>query len=207
MKFIRQINSVLFSLVLLSSVVAVYPMVPLTIHEAVKQGDIATVRQLLAQKPALINAQDGADHGNTLLHLAARHGREAIAVLLLENGATVDMLDQEGHTPLHLAAFEGFEAIVRLLLTNGAKLNTTSRHGRTPLDMAMASLDASEVVIKLLQEWPILLRQRLSQARITFFMGLHQRLGRKSHLSWLGPDPLRYIAMMLKPEDFCNMTK
>jgi ankyrin repeat protein len=58
--------------------------------------------------------------GRTALHIAAEQGRTDIVSMLLGNGASPDVQDQDGATALYLAAGEGHDQIVQLLLDAGA---------------------------------------------------------------------------------------
>ncbi|KAJ2996238.1 hypothetical protein NUW58_g1038 [Xylaria curta] len=87
----------------------------------------------------------------TALHLAARHGHEALARLLLEKEADPnarsrpededlqlggERLTSHGWTALHEAASAGHEAIFKLLLENGADVDIKDDLGRTALQIA-----------------------------------------------------------------------
>ena len=61
------------------------------------------------------------------LHVAAAKGHSDIAEVLLENGALVDVLDQNDSTPLIIAARTGHDDIVELLLQYGADVNIADR--------------------------------------------------------------------------------
>jgi len=74
-------------------------------------------------------------NGDTLLHVAAKHGKVAIAQWLLDNGADVNAKSRYGDTPLHVAAQYGQVAIVQWLLINGANVDAedglgTTQHGQ-----------------------------------------------------------------------------
>ncbi|KFZ20700.1 hypothetical protein V502_03054, partial [Pseudogymnoascus sp. VKM F-4520 (FW-2644)] len=87
--------------------------------------------------------------GRTPLSWAARNGNEAVAKLLLENGAEVDTKDAtSGRTPLSFAAEEGHEAVAKLLLEKGAEVDAKTEYGQTPLSWAARS--GNEAVAKLL---------------------------------------------------------
>ena len=65
---------------------------------AVEQGDLETVRTLVAADPALVRARDAI--GATALHHAAFHGNRAIAELLHAAGADLNARDgTHGATP------------------------------------------------------------------------------------------------------------
>ncbi|CAN5372283.1 ankyrin repeat domain-containing protein [soil metagenome] len=59
-------------------------------------------------------------HGNTLLMLAAYHGRATVVRALTGRGADPDRLNDQGQSPLAGAVFKGEEDVVRVLLTAGA---------------------------------------------------------------------------------------
>ena len=52
----------------------------------------------------------------TALHHAAAQGRDEVAKVLLENGASYSLVDRYDTTPLHYAAVRGHEKVVALLL-------------------------------------------------------------------------------------------
>lgn len=58
--------------------------------------------------------------GASALHIAARRGNVEIAKILIENGADVNISDNEGWTPLMRAASSKNIDLVRLLMSNGA---------------------------------------------------------------------------------------
>jgi len=86
--------------------------------EAIRDGDVATVRSLL-QEEADPNAAQG--DGLSALHLASQGGSLDIAELLLSAGAEVDAKTKIGaYTPLHVAAGAARLSIVQALLAAGA---------------------------------------------------------------------------------------
>lgn len=56
--------------------------------------------------------------------------------LLIENGAEINIKDNDGNTPLHYAAKRGFMGIIRLLVENGADINAKNNDGQTPNDIS-----------------------------------------------------------------------
>ena len=104
------------------------------IHEAVKGGDLAKVKVLLKENPALAVSED--ETGWTPLHLAAQKGFNDIAALLLANKADPNAKSKRGDTPLHWAAGNGHKETVALLLANHADVNSQDNGGWTPLHMA-----------------------------------------------------------------------
>jgi len=112
------------------------------IHDAVRAGDLAKVKALVAANPKVVNEKDA--RGRTPLHLASDAAkddiarRNAIVEFLLANGANVNAADDLGQTPLHLAAAAGRMTTVDLLLARGADQKAVSRDGRTLLHRAAA---------------------------------------------------------------------
>lgn len=64
--------------------------------------------------------------GNTLLMLAAYHGRAGVVSALLERHADVNRLNDRGQSPLAGAVFKGEDTIVWLLLEAGADVDAGS---------------------------------------------------------------------------------
>jgi len=105
----------------------------ISIHEAIKEGDIQAVKQHLATGTD-VNAKD--ERGGTALYSAAVVGHNEIAELLINKGADVRVKNKASFTPLHEGAFNGHKEIVELLITSGADVNAMKIDGMTPLDMA-----------------------------------------------------------------------
>src|SRR5262245_5615888 len=91
--------------------------------DACAQGDIETLRRLLAADPSLARAVDPrAEFGGwTGLHSAARAGHVDAVLALLEHGADPNAREAgDNTTPLHWAAAAGHLAAARALLDAGA---------------------------------------------------------------------------------------
>jgi ankyrin repeat protein len=106
------------------------------IHEAVKNNDMAKVRELIRNDPDLVFSRD--EDGFTPLHLAAANGQKDMVEFLLTSKAEFDAKDNAGSTALHqAAAAEGEHTdIVELLLARKADVNAADRNGLTPLHYA-----------------------------------------------------------------------
>jgi ankyrin repeat protein len=70
------------------------------------------------------------------LHSAVARGSLEIARALLEQGAQVNVAQQDDFTPLHEAAQNGQVEMARLLLDYGADVNAKLANGKTPLALA-----------------------------------------------------------------------
>jgi uncharacterized protein len=115
--------------------------------DAVKRGDAAAVRALIAQK-ADVNAPDA--DGSTALHWAAERDDIAMADVLIAAGANAKAKTRYNVTPLSLACTNGDAKLVDRLLKAGADPNATSEEGQTAL--MTAALTGRPDAVKLLIE-------------------------------------------------------
>ncbi len=104
----------------------------ITIWQAATSGDVAAIKTHLAAGVDV----GSVDHvsGATPLHVAAVCGQEAVARLLIREGADIESLTDRGETPLHWAALGGRSIIVELLIEAGANVNASDQRGETALD-------------------------------------------------------------------------
>jgi len=136
------------------------------LFDAIRSGDEARVRALLARDPSLAEARD--EHGLPAVLLALYHQQPAACEALLAAGPELGVLEAaalgrldvlrahleadpgalaarspEGFTPLHLAAFFGGGAAVRALLAAGAPPDADAANpaGVRPLHSAVAAGD------------------------------------------------------------------
>ena len=68
--------------------------------------------------------------GNSLLMLAAYHGRAETVAMLLERGADSDLRNARDQTPIAGALFKGEDEVVRLLREAGADLDAGTPSAR-----------------------------------------------------------------------------
>jgi RNA polymerase sigma factor (sigma-70 family) len=116
---------------------------------AVRAGELAAVRRLLKEAPALVAEHERWDaemarrnrrpavRSFTALHRAADSGNLALAELLLAAGAAVNEPTNSGLTPLHMAVLNDRLPLVELLLRRGADPNLATDRGMTPLHWAV----------------------------------------------------------------------
>lgn len=70
------------------------------------------------------------------LATASLTGNAAVARVLIEHGASVNLTNADGQTPLILAALGGHEELITALLEAGADVNAKTPHGLTALEIA-----------------------------------------------------------------------
>jgi ankyrin repeat protein len=114
----------------------------LRLVEAVKSGNVATIRTLSKQR-ALVNATEA--DGSTALHWAARLDRVEVVQTLIRAGAQVNVKNRYAVTPLALAAVNGSASVVDALLKAGADANTVGSNGETVLMLAARTGKAEAV--------------------------------------------------------------
>src|SRR5262249_10194240 len=120
-------------------------------------GDEARIREILDSDPATISRQTArwdavaSFTGGTPLHIAALHGRLAVAELLLDRGAAVNALCLSEATPLHYTAMHGQVEMAKLLLDRGADLHARDPEHRSTA-LAWARFQRQPALVALLQE-------------------------------------------------------
>ncbi len=114
--------------------------------DAAKRGDTATVQALIAKKVEVNGTE--AD-GTTALHWAVHRNDARMVDLLIRQGARVQATNRYSVTPLYLAAVNGNAAIAERLLAAGASANTMMPDGETAL-MTAARTGSVETVKTLL---------------------------------------------------------
>jgi ankyrin repeat protein len=145
------------------------------IQEAIKTGDAARVRELIAEDPDLLTART--EQGVSMISLSCYYRQPAIAAIFMECGGILDIFDacavgdqervqklvdafphsigaysQDGFYPLGLAAFFGHAKIVEFLLDAGADVNQVAKNAFkvAPLHAAVSNGDIG--IVRLLLE-------------------------------------------------------
>ena len=99
--------------------------------DAVRQGEVDRVRDLLDERPGLISEVDEAQR--TGLYHAVDFGFSEIVELLVSRGSDVNAQDYEGETPLQVAALDDRVELARFLLERGAETEIRGPQARTAL--------------------------------------------------------------------------
>ncbi|XP_065057314.1 transient receptor potential cation channel subfamily A member 1-like [Rhopilema esculentum] len=120
-----------------------------TLHTAVTENDIATVKEILATvNDEDINRQD--ETGMAPLHYGARLGFEQATSLLIGGRASLDLKATCGSTALHLAIKHRKIKVATLLLKNGSNPNIYDENGLNALILA-AKNGLSQIVEMILE--------------------------------------------------------
>lgn len=105
-------------------VFAALPASAQRIINAVRTGNIDSVKTLLGINPLLINEKDNLER--TPLHWAARNGNLEVLKLLLEKNADVNLIDKDKCTPLVLALYNEKRDVVKVLIDAGTDVNLSN---------------------------------------------------------------------------------
>jgi ankyrin repeat protein len=117
-----------------------------TLARAAQARDLDTVRQLLAERGADVNALG--PHGTPALHWLVRIEELDLTRRLLDAGADVNLHNALDLSALSLAIENRDEDMVELLLEHGADIHTPDSAGETPLMLAARS--GSPAIVKAL---------------------------------------------------------
>lgn len=111
--------------------------------EAVTDGDIETMREILRKHPHAVKWYRPVDledkpfaRNETALMAAAAAGQARAMRLLLGNGADIDAQHSRGWTALHHAAWRGHEEAVEVLLWHRADTSLANESGHTAAALA-----------------------------------------------------------------------
>lgn len=118
-----------------------------SIADVAMKGDSDTVRSLVKQHPADVNAPQ--PDGSTALLWAAYWNDDKAVEELLAAGANVNASNREGVTPLSQACVNGNAKMVETLLKAGADANSFQQEGQTVLMTAARGGNADAVKLLL----------------------------------------------------------
>lgn len=117
--------------------------------DAIKNGDGATVMQMLDEPgQRIVNSVDR-NSGDGALHILARNGNVRFLRYVLAKGANPNLLDGQGNTAATLAVQAGSIDTVQALIDYKADLNLGNRQGQTPLILAVLARRADLIHILL----------------------------------------------------------
>jgi len=127
------------------------------LHDAVKHGDLNSIKALLDENRNLANSRSETDaRGTYPLHVAAEFGQADAARVLLSYGADVSLLDSENDSiALCWSAFFGRPEVITVLLGAGSEPSQRNKHGLTPLGCAVGGTQGrwKQFSNATIQEW------------------------------------------------------
>jgi ankyrin repeat protein len=118
--------------------------------DAVRQGEVERVRELLDENPEFVGEVDGAQR--TALYHAVDFGFREIVELLVSRGSDVNAQDFAGETPLQVAALDDRLELARFLLEKGAETEIRGTQARTALLFVARETGSVEMATLLLDE-------------------------------------------------------
>lgn len=107
-----------------------------TVVSAAQQNKTGDVQALLTDHR---DPDDTDEQGRPSLIWAVTYDNLAMAKMLLDHGAHVDLRDNFGNTALHWAAQRGSIAMMKLLIADKATVDIQNRQGETPLIQAVSN--------------------------------------------------------------------
>ncbi|MEI9972041.1 MAG: ankyrin repeat domain-containing protein [Ignavibacteriota bacterium] len=147
---------------------------PAALFDAIRKGEPAAVRALLAADPALAGVRNSEGASPVLWAAYTRHpdlaalllsgrqpdlfeacalgNRERASALLARDSKLIDSYSADGFTPLGLAVFFGHEEIARSLVVAGADVNRPSRNTIRVAPLHSAVESGSVALLSLLLE-------------------------------------------------------
>ena len=127
------------------------------LHDAVKHGDLNSIKAMLDENRNLANSRSETDaRGTYPLHVAAEFGQADAARVLLSYGADASLLDSENDSiALCWAAFFGRPEVITVLLEAGSEPSQRNKHGLTPLGCAVGGTQGrwKQFSNATIQEW------------------------------------------------------
>jgi len=105
------------------------------IVEAAKNGDLRTVKAILAEDPSKLDATDQEKY--TSLHWACMRAHWDVVEYLIEKGADLNVVGADGGTQINWGAHHDNVDIIKLMVEKGAKLNIRNKWGMTELHTAI----------------------------------------------------------------------
>ena len=116
---------------------------------AVLENDTEKAQSILLNKHINLNKYYGKNM-DTLLHLAANNGNSVICSMLIQNGASVDVLNVNDVTPLHIAITHGDIKILNVLLSHGADIHRKNKESKSYLHVAasIGHMDLSKRILE-----------------------------------------------------------
>ena len=118
-----------------------------TLYQATLHNDIKAVEDAL-NKRANPNANDFNWDQSTALIESCKNGNKDICLLLISNGANLNLGDIYDNHPIHYACLNGHSDIAEILVKKGANVNIIGYYRHTPLHYACSKKRGNRKVIR-----------------------------------------------------------
>lgn len=106
------------------------------IRQAIEQGDIKKVQEIVQKNPDIINQRDNEFLDNQPIHFAVIYGQNEILEYLISQGADVDA-ENNNTNPLFLSIYSENLEICKLLIKNKCNVNCSDNTYPSPLFPAL----------------------------------------------------------------------
>ena len=140
-------------------------------------GNIVEVATLIKNDPEAIRVKNSNWLSSTPLVYASNKGRVKICKLLLDNGASVDEVNDWKSTALHKSCEHGHFELVKLLLYHGASIHKVDKYNRTPVHLA-ARFGHDDILDWILEHYNFDVKMKSTQGyTILHYAALNGNLG------------------------------
>ncbi|KAF2620509.1 hypothetical protein F2Q68_00040593 [Brassica cretica] len=111
------------------------------IFHAILQNELPAFLSLVEERDSWLEERNDEQHSNTVLHMAAKHGRgEFVSKIIELRPSLICSRNAYGNTPLHLAALLGDVNIIMTMLEFGPEAcSARNNNNQTPLHLACRS--------------------------------------------------------------------
>lgn len=134
---------------------AVLPAFHVYLFEKIALGHDKVIENLL-DGGISVDLRDASAIDDSTLHWACSFGNVSVALILLDRGCPVNILNSSGQTPLHLACKNGSREVIELLLSRGANALLVDTHGRVAAQMVPEKhKDVLELISASVSEHPL----------------------------------------------------
>ena len=121
-------------LILIISLAFAFTLAAQEIFDAVRNGDLSKVKELIEKDPQLVNARNARQY--TPLHVAVEIDSEEITRYLIERGADINAVNPSTFfTPLMFAGIK----TTKILVENGVDVNFEALNGRSAISYAISN--------------------------------------------------------------------